>query len=215
MNYLAHILLAGPQQEAKLGAILGDFVKGPLDACASPVVATEIAMHRSIDVYTDAHEVVREAKLAFAPGRRRYAGILLDVFYDHVLSVRWPAYCALPIDQFIRDFYDGLVAQRHLCPPAFQDIADKMIAQDWLGSYTQLAGVKSAVDRISLRLKSNGERLRDCWTDLERNHDLLVAGFDAFFPQLVAFVERQRREGSGAPGMRQEKPQHLGARVHA
>lgn len=193
MNYLAHIFLAGPQQEAKLGAILGDFVKGPPGACFGPVVAAEIAMHRAIDVYTDAHAVVRDAKLAFAPERRRYAGILLDVFYDHLLSVRWPTYCALPLGQFIRDFYDGLAAQRHLCPTNFQDIADRMMAQDWLGGYRQLAGVQHAIDRISLRLKSNGDRLRECWTDLEQNYDILATGFDQFFPQLVAFVEHQRR----------------------
>lgn len=197
MNYLAHIFLAGPQQEAQLGAILGDFVKGSPHAAFGPVVAAEIAMHRAIDVFTDTHEVVRAAKLAFAPERRRYAGILLDVFYDHLLSVRWPAYCALPLDQFIRDFYDGLIAQRHLCPPNFLDIADRMMAQDWLGGYQQFVGVKHAVDRISLRLKHNGERLRECWADLEQNTDLLAAGFDQFFPQLVAFVEHQRT-GAGA-----------------
>jgi acyl carrier protein phosphodiesterase len=192
MNYLAHIFLAGPQQEAQLGAILGDFIKGSPEARFSTVIAAEIAMHRAIDVYTDSHEVVRGAKLAFAVERGRYAGILLDVFYDHLLSVRWPVYSALPRDQFIRDFYDGLTAQRHLCPPNFQYIADRMIAQDWLGGYRQFAGVKHAVDRISVRLTNNGDRLRECWTDLERNYDVLAASFDRFFPQLLAFVENQR-----------------------
>jgi acyl carrier protein phosphodiesterase len=191
MNYLAHIFLAGPDQDAMIGALLGDFVKGDAGTFP-PAVGAEIVMHRRVDVYTDAHAVVRQARDMFAPQRRRYAGILLDVFYDHVLSQRWPAYSGVPLAAFIRHFYDGLVVRRELLPPPMQPIAERMAAEDWLGAYQSLEGVERAVNRISLRLSKNGHHLRDSLIDLREHHEALAAGFDVFFPQLRDFVAQLR-----------------------
>ena len=62
MNYLAHVLLAGPQPEARLGAMLGDFWRGAPDAEWSPAVqAGDLAVtwygHSSAVIEVDASGV--------------------------------------------------------------------------------------------------------------------------------------------------------------
>jgi len=55
MNYLAHLFLAGEEENAKLGELLGDFEKGNATGKYSAEIEMEIQMHRKIDFYTDNH----------------------------------------------------------------------------------------------------------------------------------------------------------------
>src|SRR5437773_6935575 len=72
MNYLAHLYLSEPHEEAWLGSLMGDFVKGPLDDRYGSEITRAIALHRKIDVFTDAHPVVLQSKSRMSAERRRY-----------------------------------------------------------------------------------------------------------------------------------------------
>lgn len=195
MNYLAHIYLARPDPEAMLGALLGDFVFGrsALEDY-SAVERREILVHRQVDRYTDDHPQVVAARALFAPGLRRYAGIALDVYYDHCLARDWTRYADEPLDDFNTGFYRYLLSRLDALPPRLRAIAPRIAAHDWLGSYRERGNVDLAVSRIAARLSRNGERLVDCLADLREHEAEIAAGFDAFFPQLVERVPRLRRE---------------------
>lgn len=49
---------------------------------------------------TDRHPVVQAARAGFEPGARRYAGILLDILYDHCLALDWARYSDEPLAAF-------------------------------------------------------------------------------------------------------------------
>lgn len=200
MNYLAHIYLARHSDEAMLGALLGDFVKPHTDSRFSAEMEAEIVTHRKVDSFTDSHPLVLEAKQLFAGPSRRYAGILLDVFYDHLLARDWSRYCAEPLDGFIARFYGALIRHADVLPENLAQAAPRMIEQDWLGSYVDYAGVEIAIRRISTRLSKNGDLLRDGLADLKANDAELARGFRAFFPELIDFVETRRNDekSSGA-----------------
>jgi acyl carrier protein phosphodiesterase len=193
MNYLAHIYLARHSDEAMLGALLGDFVKPHTDSRFSAAMEAEIVTHRKVDSFTDSHPLVLGAKQLFAGPSRRYAGILLDVFYDHLLARDWSRYCDEPLADFIGRFYGALARHANALPENLSLAAPRMIEQDWLGSYVDYAGVEIAIRRISTRLSRNGELLRDGLADLKANDAQIAAGFHAFFPQLIEFVESRRR----------------------
>ncbi|AKC87031.1 ACP phosphodiesterase [Pseudoxanthomonas suwonensis] len=195
MNYLAHLYLARPDHEAMLGALLGDFVFGMAALQDwSPVVRREILLHRRIDRYTDEHPQVAQARSLFGDGRRRYAGIALDVYYDHCLARDWARYSELPLDAFTAPFYAYLLARREELPGRLHAIAPRIAAHDWLGSYRERGNVDLAVTRIATRLSRNGDRLVACLDDLRRHEAEIAAGFDAFFPQLVAHVAALRQQ---------------------
>ena len=91
MNFLAHLWLAERAALPLAGAVLGDVVRGRLDGRLPPLLERSIALHRRIDVVTDAHPLVIQARARFENGQRRYAGIVLDVLHDHALALAWPA----------------------------------------------------------------------------------------------------------------------------
>lgn len=194
MNYLAHIYLARHSHDAMLGALLGDFVKMDGAQQYQTEIAREIFLHRKIDSYTDQHTITQQARSLFASPRRRYAGIALDIFYDHLLALHWQKYTEQNLQIFIQDFYRELLTRSSLFPDNLAYAAPRMVAQDWLGSYSEFDGVKLAIDRVSTRLSRNGHLLRETIIDLHQNYDALSQGFLVFFPELQNFVTEQRAE---------------------
>ena len=193
MNYLAHLYLAGPEPEARLGALLGDFVFGQAAlADWGALERREIVIHRRVDRYTDEHPQVVAARRLFAHGRQRYAGIALDVYYDHCLARDWARYCDTPLDAFTASFYWYLLSRQDELPERLRRIAPLMASGDWLGSYRRRDSVDLAVTRIATRLSRNGDRLVACLEDLRRHETEIAAGFDLFFPQLAAYASSLR-----------------------
>ena len=194
MNYLAHVYLARHTDAAMVGAMLGDFVKANDVAAYPPEIAREITLHRHIDSYTDSHPAVLASKELFGEGRRRYAGIVLDVFYDHELSRHWQRWCDEPREALIARFYRALAAHEPMLPPRLREMLPYLVRQDWLGGYATFEGVEGTIARVSRRLSRNGELLRDGVQDLVRHRDAIAEGFERFFPDLVRFAEERRTQ---------------------
>jgi acyl carrier protein phosphodiesterase len=191
VNYLAHLYLAGRDPHAQVGALLGDFAKGDL-ARFDPVIEREIRLHRAVDAWTDAHPVVLAAKARFRPHARRFAGIVLDVYYDHVLAREWARWSDEPLAAFAQRFYAALQATPLALPPRLERLRPWLVAEDWLGSYADFEGFARAVRRLSTRLSQGAERMIDGIDDVRRHDAGFAAGFAAFFPELVAFAGAER-----------------------
>lgn len=192
MNYLAHLLLAGPDEETMVGAFLGDFVKGRDLAGFAPVVAREIRLHRLIDTFTDTHPVVQAAQALFEPGRRRYAGIALDVFHDHVLAGDFEHYAGQPLAAFNWRAYRALLEGLPEKPESARRVARRMAEHDWLGSYAEFDNVRQALRGIGRRLSRGSAQLEACAEDLARHHETLAAGFPILLSDLRVFAQVQR-----------------------
>ena len=194
MNYLAHAWLARHSDEAILGGLLGDFVFGrSVLQDWRPSVRIEIVRHRRIDRYTDEHPAVVEARALFG-GLRRYAGIVLDVYFDHRLARDWPRWNDESLHDFTARVYRVLREHRDELPPRLQAIAPRMAAHDWLGSYRERGNVDAAVRGIATRLSRNGDKLVACLDVLRANEARVDAAFDAFFPDLIEAAQRLRSE---------------------
>ena len=192
MNFLAHVFLARQDDEAMLGALLGDFVGSADLHRYSATMQREILLHRKIDSYTDRHPEVVAARALFPEGRRRYAGIALDVYFDHLLARAWSAHSDVALDVLTRRLYATLQAHHALLPERLQQIAPHMAAHDWLGSYRQRDSIDRALSRIATRLSRNGDKLVACLPLLREHEAEIDARFDAFFPELQDYVAELR-----------------------
>lgn len=193
MNYLAHAWLARHSDDAILGALLGDFVFGQAALLDWPwPVRAEIVRHRHVDRFTDAHPAVVAARALFVDGLRRYAGIVLDVYFDHRLARDWRRWNDTPLDAFTARVYGVLRERRHELPPRLRAIVPDMQRHDWLGSYRERDNVDGAVRGIATRLSRHGGRLVECLPVLRANEAAIDATFDAFFPDLIAAAPRLR-----------------------
>jgi acyl carrier protein phosphodiesterase len=188
VNYLAHVFLADDTPESLVGALLGDFVKGAAKNNYSPVIQRNIELHRRIDSFTDAHPIVRASKAAFTAERRRFAGVLLDVFFDHYLAKHWDNFSTIELKSFTTNVYAALHAHHELLPEKLQRMLPFMRAEDWLGSYRKIEWIEVTVQRMSRRL-SRGEMLANGGEELRRNYERFEADFMMFFPDLRNFVK--------------------------
>lgn len=194
MNYLAHLHLGGQRPGQLLGSLYGDFVKGRLQGQFNPEIEAAIALHRSIDTYTDSHPLVGAALSRFSLTRRRYAGIVIDVFFDHCLARDWARYAEQPLALFTSDVYRVLASEPQL-PGRLAQIAPHMAAHDWLGSYREFDVLEQVLRGISRRL-SRPEELAQAMGELERLYQPLSEDFREFYPQLQLFAhERLRAAG--------------------
>lgn len=186
MNYLAHLHLGGQRPGQLLGSLYGDFVKGRLQGQFAPEIEGAIQLHRSIDVFTDRHPLVDVALSRFSLTRRRYAGIVLDVFFDHCLARDWTLYADRPLALFTSDVYRVLSSERQL-PERLAKIAPYMVANDWLGSYQEFEVLEQVLRGISRRL-TRPEELAAAMQELRRLYEPLSEDFRLFYPHLQAFA---------------------------
>ena len=191
MNYLAHVFLQRSSPELLIGGLLGDFVKGALGTRYSPGVCAGIALHRAIDRYTDAHPTVRASIALISPARRRFAGILVDVFYDHFLARHWSRYSQQALEDFTQQTYRTLARQANDYPERLQRILPYMAQQDWLAAYAQIESVDAALHGITRRFQRfpRAAILADGVQELLGNYASLEQQFLEFFPDLLEFVE--------------------------
>lgn len=189
MNYLAHLHLGGSSRESLLGSLYGDFVKGPLKGNYEASIERAIRVHRAIDSYTDAHPIVLHAKSRFPVARRRFAGILLDVFFDHALAKHWTQFSSTPLDRFTESVYRILLSEDNL-PNNLALIAPKMAQHDWLGSYHDFEVLQLVIDGIQRRLSKAGV-LAGSFAELNDLYHLLESDFLDFYPDLMAFTQTE------------------------
>lgn len=192
MNYLAHLHLGGPQPAQLLGSLYGDFVKGPLDGRFATDVEVAIRLHRRIDAFTDRHPRVRAACARFPAERRRYAGILLDLFFDHCLARCWGDYADESLAHFSARVYRALAAEPAL-PGRLALIAPRMAEQDWLGSYREFAVLERVLGNLQRRL-SRPAALDGALGELEHLYPWLLDDFRLFYPELQAFAAAARED---------------------
>jgi acyl carrier protein phosphodiesterase len=187
MNILAHALLAAPDADRMFGSLIGDFVRGAIDPALPPGVRAGIALHRAIDTYTDAHADVAEARTLFAPPFRRYAGILLDVWFDHLLARQWTRYGEGTLEEFSDNVRALLALNRARVPERMRAFATYLDAHDLPAAYRDTATVGDVLRGMSRRL-TRANPLEDALPVLVALHAPLQRCFDAFFPALRNFA---------------------------
>ena len=191
MNHLAHVFLSGSNADVRLGAMLGDFWRGALDPEWPMGVRAGISLHRKIDVYTDSHPLILEAKSLFMPPWRRFAGILLDVYFDHVLTRAWPRYADEPIEALSAATLAGLDANAAWLPPGLLRFSRYMRANGLFGRYAERAMIEQVLGGIGARLR-HANPLHEAGPALWEHAAALDAAFAAFFPQLQGYAREQR-----------------------
>lgn len=194
MNYLAHLYLSDDDPDSIIGSLMGDFAKGRVDPDLPPAVRRGILIHRRIDSFTDAHPVFGRSRHRIRPEFRRYAGILIDLFYDHFLARRWSRYADMPLEDFAQRVYRIMQEHQHGLPPAMQRSMSYMVRNRLLQSYRDTAGIARALQGIETRLK-RPSRLHRAVAELEERYQDLGGDFAEFFPELVTYVDSLRDVG--------------------
>jgi len=166
-----------------VGNLLPDFSKKLAEPAFSQELLDGIALHRFIDSFTDTHPVVQHSKASISPRRRRFAGILIDIFYDHFLALHWEQYHQQTLYESTQYFYRELAKVRAPLPQRLQEAIARMPQIDLLYNYRTLRGMEHAVDRVAQRIRFKNE-LHGGVVELTENFEILEADFHLFFSDL-------------------------------
>ena len=195
MNFLAHIYLSGDDDDIKIGNFLGDFVKGRLNklthAQYSSGVIKGMALHREIDFFTDTHPIVKQSIDRLQPKYHKFSGIVIDMFYDHILATNFNQYSPISLVEYAQKFYDLLESRKAEIPEPMGRMVESMITRNWLLSYKTYEGIEWALTGISKRL-SFESGIENATEELRQDYDLYKVEFQGYFPKLIAHCQNYR-----------------------
>ncbi len=189
MNFLAHLYLSGDDKKIMVGNFIADFVKGRIALSKfEPEIIRGIELHRAIDEFTDSHPMVTISKNRLRPKYRHYAGVIVDVFYDHFLAHNWNAYHVDPLPDFADSAYNTIQSFDSILPKDVQYMLPYMIKGNWLVNYSKTEGIHRALSGMARRTPYES-KMEESVIDLERNYEDFKHEFENFFPQLQAFSQ--------------------------
>ena len=188
MNWLAHLRLSPREPLVRLGNLAGDFVRGVDVAALHPELQRGIAMHRAIDRFVDAHAAVRAAKERLQPPFRRFAGVLVDVWFDHFLARDWQRLGdGRPLAAFVAEVHADLHTHVASLPPDLRAAAPHFERGGWLVDYAQIDGIARVLAAMGRRI-ARPSPLADGTTPLRAHYAELAADFERLWPDLTRFA---------------------------
>jgi acyl carrier protein phosphodiesterase len=189
MNYLAHLYLSGNDKELLIGNFLGDSVKGSKFEKYSEGVQKGIRLHRAIDSYTDAHPIFKITKSRLKPFDP-YAGVIVDMFYDHLLAANWQQYSDVSLMDYTQWAYSILHSRIHKYPEKAKKVLPAMSKYNWLFGYGMMEGLERSLYGISKRTVNNFA-LAPAVKLLEENRADFENDFKLFFEDLRGFCQEE------------------------
>ncbi|MCR9105585.1 MAG: ACP phosphodiesterase [Gammaproteobacteria bacterium] len=192
MNFLAHFHLAWPDEGLVAGGLEGDYYKGPLRNDIHADIARGVQLHRAIDAYTDAHPALLRLRRQMPPPLRRFAGILIDLSFDHFLCVHWSQFSQERADSFNRDVYAILQRRQYHISDGARQMMQRIIDHDLLALYRQWHTVGRSAQRIGERFQRDNP-FNDIETALAPLQTSIEQAFLEFYPDLQVFSERKRQ----------------------
>ena len=189
MNFLAHLYLSGDNERVMVGNFIGDFVKGrnALEGYEREIVLG-IELHRSIDLFTDKHQVVAESKNRLRPKYRHYSGVIVDVFYDHFLATEWPSFHPELLSDYAERVYHTIERFDAILPQAVKYMLPYMTKGNWLVNYSKVEGIHRALSGMAQRT-SHESKMDEAMGDLVRHYEDFKKEFHEFFPELKSYSD--------------------------
>ena len=170
-----------------VGNLLPDFTKQITPLHYNPEIMTGVALHRFIDSYTDAHPIVKISKRRISDKRRRFSGIMIDIFYDHFLAIHWQQHNIQSLRESTRFYYQQLSQANVVLPQRLEVSISRMPEIDLLYNYRTLNGIEHAINRVSQRIRFKNE-LEGGMEELQKEFTALENDFVLFFNDLKQAV---------------------------
>lgn len=188
MNFLAHLVLAGNDDDLRLGAMLGDFIRGKSTlAVFCEGLQRGIMLHRHIDGFTDTLPDIVRLRQWFPSPFRRYGGIVIDLAFDHELARRWEIYSDETLEQFDLGVRRLLESNDSLLPARLKRFMDYMDRRGLFAAYRRQDEILHSLEGLGRRLSRPNplHRVSEIWDEFE---PLMSAAFESVFDEVQSDV---------------------------
>ena len=185
MNFLAHIYISGDNDLIKIGNFMADGIRGKQFEHFPEDVQKGILLHRFIDTYTDSHDIFRKSTKRLHDRYHHYAGVIVDIVYDHFLAKNWTQYSDEKLELFIKRFYHSLHDNYDILTEKTQGLMPYMIERNWLLSYRTTEGIQNILTQMDRRSK-NISQMQFAVEELTEFYDEFEEEFTLFFEEMRA-----------------------------
>ncbi len=190
MNFLSHLYLAGNSEGLIIGNYIADSVKGSQFNNFSKEIQQGILLHRKIDTFTDSHPMVEQSKQRLREKYKKYAGVIVDIYYDHYLAINWNQYSNQELESFVTAIYAIINSYHSLLPEKSVLFTRYMLEHNILVGYSKLEGIERVLKGMARRT-SFESNMEHAIHDLKEHFDLFENEFKIFFPELQNFVSNE------------------------
>ena len=193
MNFLAHIYLSRNNDNLKIGNFIADSIRGKKYLEYSLEIQKGIILHRHIDTFTDSHLTVKISKKRLHENYGHYSGVIVDILYDHFLAKNWSTYSDVPLDEYVKGFYELLEDNFEVLPLPVQKMLPFMTNDNWLLSYASIEGITKVLEGMNRRTKNRSKmnlavvELQEFYVDFEKE-------FISFFDELIQFTQEELQQ---------------------
>jgi acyl carrier protein phosphodiesterase len=185
MNFLAHLYLTKDlSEEISIGNFIADSVKGKKSYADYPeAVQLGIDIHREIDQYSDSHPLFRTGTKRLHEPYGKFASIIMDIFYDHILASEWDKYHTVSLNEFAVQQYVMIEKYHHYLPEFTKYWFSIMKNDNLLYVYASEAGIDDVLKRMDHRtdfVSGMGNAIHELRTHKEN----LSTEFEVFFKDM-------------------------------
>lgn len=184
MNFLAHTLLGFENDDLITGQVCGDFVRGSDLSRFPSGVETGIRLHRHLDVFTDSHPALQEARTTMQEVPYRFSGIVVDVMFDHFLAREWSRFSVHSLSKHASTVHSALAMHEPLLPEKLQRFRTVLQRERILERNVDLAALKQTLARLSGRSARFAPLAIDI-PQLSHLQHQLQSPFESFHPDLL------------------------------
>lgn len=186
MNYLVHLYLSDHDENLLVGNFIADNVKGNKVNDYPTEISKGILLHRAIDEFSDRHPAVSASIKLLRPVYGKYAGVAVDIFYDHFLAAGFDNYSSESLIDFSKYCHTTLIKNWLIIPWDVKMFLPFMIKHKWLQSYAELSGITGALSNMA-KHTSLPDKADEATSVLQKNYGEFRANFTRFFPDLQSF----------------------------
>ncbi len=190
MNFLAHIYLSDNNDLIKIGNFMADGIRGKNYEHFPSDIQKGILLHREIDTFTDAHPLFRQSTKRLHERYHHYAGVIVDIFYDHYLAKNWAAYSEEKLEDFVAHFYQSLHDNYDLLSDRTKGLMPYMIEHNWLVNYQYQEGIARILLQMDRRT-NNESKMQYAVAELTSFYSEFEAEFTSFFPELIKHTNQK------------------------
>ena len=184
MNFLAHALLSGSDPDILIGNFVADAVKGNNIDTFREGVRNGIILHREIDRYTDHHPVFIRSTKRIKEEYGRYAGVVVDIYYDHFLAANWEKYDDTDLSEFAVSVYSLMLSNYKILPPKSRRILPYMVIHNWLVGYSRFKDLQWVFNGMSRRSRKYNSKMEGAVESLKNDYENFGQDFREFFPDM-------------------------------
>ena len=190
MNYLAHLHLSFDDPNVELGNFIGDRVRRTMRSQYSDSILMGVDLHHSIDAFTDAHQITKQATAILKPHFRLYSSVIVDVFFDYFLARHWGLFHHDELELFTRRIIEHFDREFHQIPKRMQSMARWFLDHNAFLKYSTTDGIEGALRGMSRRTQFH-KSLDTSMSLFHKHFDRFDALFLEFYPQLKSHAARE------------------------